>query len=86
MTNYEKYQLQWMLDHDISLQDLIDEMYHYALCELDELYKYTPHKYIPHPASEAINNSYNFVIHKMRLDDRQMLDIYEEDAKEGKEL
>ena len=26
MTDYQKYQLQWMIDHDCSLQDLIREL------------------------------------------------------------
>ena len=26
MTNYEKYQLQWMIDHNYSLNDLIQEL------------------------------------------------------------
>ena len=26
MTNYEKYQLQWMIDHGFSLQDLMTEL------------------------------------------------------------
>lgn len=26
MTNYQKYQLQWMIDHECSLQDLIREL------------------------------------------------------------
>ena len=62
-----------MLDHDISLQDLIDEMYDYALYKLDDSYKYAPH-----PASTAIDQSYNFIIHKKNLDDRQALAIYDE--------
>lgn len=26
MSDYEKYQLQWMIDHDCSLNDLIEEL------------------------------------------------------------
>lgn len=29
MTNYEKYQLQWMIDHNHSLTDLIQELEDY---------------------------------------------------------
>ena len=57
MTNYEKYQLQWMIDHDVSLDNLIEEMYDYALCELDEDYRYSIS-----PASTAIEQTYNAII------------------------
>lgn len=30
MNEYQRYQLQWMLDHDISIQDLIQEL---TLCQ-----------------------------------------------------
>lgn len=32
MTNYQKYQLQWMMDHGYSVDDLIDEL---ARCQDD---------------------------------------------------
>lgn len=35
MTRYQKYQLQWMIDHDKSLDDLMNSMteYQYSGCE-----------------------------------------------------
>ena len=32
MTDYQKYQLQWMIDHDCSLDNLIDEL---TCCQMD---------------------------------------------------
>ena len=36
MTRYQKYQLQWMIDHDKSLDDLMNSMteYQYSGCEV----------------------------------------------------
>ena len=37
MTPYQKYQLQWMIDHDKSLDDLIHELHEYEQeCEEKE--------------------------------------------------
>lgn len=42
MTAYQKYQLQWMIDHDKSLDDLMSEMTKYQIngCEetVDEIF------------------------------------------------
>jgi len=39
MTEYQKYQLQWMIDHDKSLEDLMNEInVHQENCEGDTLY------------------------------------------------
>ena len=36
MTRYEKYQLQWMIDHDYSLDDLIKSIFEYGVdCQGD---------------------------------------------------
>ena len=37
MTNYEKYQLQWMIDHNHSLNELIQELENYLNQELTEV-------------------------------------------------
>ncbi len=34
MTNYEKYQLQWMIDHDVSIENFITDMCEFADEEL----------------------------------------------------
>lgn len=36
MTNYEKYQLQWMIDHNYSLNDLMKELNDVQYDELDD--------------------------------------------------
>ncbi len=36
MTRYEKYQLQWMIDRDYSLEDLIKSLFEYGVeCQCD---------------------------------------------------
>lgn len=37
MTNYEKYQLQWMIDHNHSLTDLIQELEDYLNQDLTDV-------------------------------------------------
>lgn len=36
MTNYEKFQLQWMIDHNYSLSDLIKELKNYQYDDPDD--------------------------------------------------
>jgi hypothetical protein len=37
MTNYEKYQLQWMIDHNHSLTELIQELEDYINQDLNDI-------------------------------------------------
>lgn len=36
MSNYEKYKLQWMIDHDYSLSDLMQELTDYQYDDPDD--------------------------------------------------
>ena len=55
MTNYEKYQLQWMIDHNVSLDDLIEEMQDVATDDIR--YWDTLHPY------DVIQDSFSAVIY-----------------------
>ena len=79
MTNYEKYQLQWMIDHNVSLDDLIEEMQDVVTDDIR--YWDTLHPY------DVIQDSFSAVIYGNGFAGGQMFASEEEwKTEEGKEL